>query len=220
MKPNPRKRLIRPAVKYTVACMNYGLKTRIALLVAAGLILASCTMLGLGPGLGPGPGVTGCSAEAKALAVEDPDGETAAFCRALEGGNNGPYALARFFEAGVDDSDDPARIMKEAVRWYKKAARPSSGSTPVYMPPMGNLKYGRVINIPTGPATPGDARAQFRLAELYIEGRFVKQSDKKARVWLKRAADKGYPPAVALLSAMEAELASEKANREVKEIGG
>ena len=186
--------------------MVFGLKTRVTIILCAGLIGASCTM----PGLGSGPGVTGCSAEAKALAAADPDGETAHFCRALKDGDNLQYALARFLEAGVDDSDDPARIMKEAVRWYKKAAASSSGSTPVYMAPVGNLKYGWVMNVSTGPATPGDARAQFRLAELYMEGRFVKQNNKKAGKWLGRAAAQGYPPAVALLSAMEAELADRK----------
>lgn len=183
---------------------------RIALVLFTGLIVASCAM----------PGVTGCDTEAKALAAADPGGMTAHFCRALEGGDSLQYELAQMLEAEAEKGKEPAANMKKAVHWYKLAARSSSGATPVYMAPVGNQKYGWVMNVQTGLATRGDARAQFRLSELYMEGRYVKQSDKKARVWLGRAATQGYPPAVNMLLEMEAELAGKKSKREMREIGG
>ena len=181
-----------------------------ALVLIAGLVAASCTL----------PGMTGCNKPTRANAATDPDGFAAIFCRALEGDDDDEYRYAELLESLAEHNEDPARTMKEAIRWYKMAAGQSSGSIPVYMAPVGNQKYGWVMNVRTGTATPGDARAQFRLAELYLEGKGVKQSEKKARVWLGRSAAQSHPPAIALLAEMEAELAATKAKREVEEIGG
>lgn len=181
-----------------------------ALVLIAGLVAASCTL----------PGMTGCNKATRANAATDPNGFAAIFCRALEGDDDDEYRYAELLESLAEHNEDPARTMKEAIRWYRMAAGQSSGSIPVYMAPVGNQKYGWVMNVRTGTATPGDARAQFRLAELHLEGKGVKQSKKKARVWLGRSAAQGHPPAVTLLAEMEAELAATKAKREVREIGG
>jgi hypothetical protein len=121
-------------------------------------------------------------------------------CHAGRGDRSAQITLARAYETGVG----LARDMKKAVHWYKRAATANPGTMPVYIPAVGQQKYGTVLTVDTGPAHPGDAWAQFRLGEIYLAGEGVRQSDRRARKWLRRSAEQGYRPAAELLASLEA----------------
>lgn len=122
-------------------------------------------------------------------------------CRAIGGDKQAQISLARAYETGIGAPRD----MKKAVEWYTRAATPSTGRKPGVMEPLDTRTQGSVQEILTGTETPGDTWAQFRLGEIYLAGDGVKQSDRRARKWLKRAADRGFGPAAELLAGMEAE---------------
>lgn len=121
-------------------------------------------------------------------------------CLALGGNKGAQISLAQAYETGIGLPRD----MEKAVDWYQRAATPTASRNSDYTPPVDNQTYGRVQNIQFGTEIPGDAFAQFRLGEIYLAGDGVKQSDKRARRWLRRAARQDYAPAVALLAEMEA----------------
>jgi TPR repeat protein len=120
-------------------------------------------------------------------------------CRAAAGDRQAQLDLAIRYEegAGVPPS------LKRAVRLYRSAAAPSGGTIYVYSPPVGGEKAGRVLPLNAGPGVPGLAEAQFRLALLYLEGRGVKQSDRRARALLENAAKRGHSLSADLLARLE-----------------
>jgi len=148
-------------------------------------------------GLAPGP----CTRETveRLRATEAADSPAMLTCRARGGERDAQYQLARLYDAGEGVAPDA----REAARWYKLAAAPSSGQSYYYMAPVGNQSRGWVMPYQTGQPHPGDARAQFALARLYLDGRGVKRSERRARRWLDRAARQGYGPAVILLRELE-----------------
>ena len=155
----------------------------------------ACTLPGLGCALQPqgGPGSAASQSGFEALN-----------CRAIGGDKAAQISLARAYETGTGLPRD----MKLAVDWYERAARPSSRpSSRVasdYVAPVDDQRFGRTQTFPTVTDTPGDAFAQFRLGEIYLAGDGVKQSDRRARGWLKRSAHQGYGPAIDLLAQIEA----------------
>ena len=104
--------------------------------------------------------------------------------RACAGNKLAQYELGWTYESGTGVAQNRA----EAAHWYRQAAEPESGVTHIYLPPVGKQKYGMVMPIQTGSPRTGLPEAQYALARLYLDGRGVKQSDRKARKWLKRAA--------------------------------
>ena len=116
------------------------------------------------------------------------------------------YEIGLIYEA---DTGTPGNL-KKAAKWYKRAAARKSGAAPIYLAPVGNQRTGWVMPIKTGPTSPGDADAQYRLGLLYLDGRGVKQSRNKAKKWLKRAAKQGH---------QEAGWRLERLAAETKEIG-
>jgi len=93
-------------------------------------------------------------------------------CTASQGNQQAQYELG--LEAyGQED-------YKTALKWLRMAAAPSSGRTPIYMPPVGGATYGTVMMMDTGTATAGHAKAQSLLAEMYDNGLGVNMDKKRA----------------------------------------
>lgn len=159
-----------------------------AVILAPMLLAAGCSLPGMNCPVQSSPAAAGQTA------LE------ALNCQAIGGNKGAQISLARAYETGIGLPSD----MKKAVEWYKRAGTPTTGQTPVYIAPVGNQKYGTVQTFQTGPETPGDAFAQFRLGEIYLAGNGVKQSDRRARRWLKRSANQGNAPAIKLLAQIEA----------------
>lgn len=82
---------------------------------------------------------------------------------------------------------DPAR----AARLYRQAATFSSGSTPVYLPPVGSAKSGTVLQVRAGVDAPGLPEAQLAVARLHLDGRGVRRGKAAACRWAERAARAG-----------------------------
>lgn len=157
-------------------------------LAASILLMLGATSCSL-PGTDCPPQPPGSSSNYSALA-----------CHAANGDRSAQLTLARAYEVGVGLPRD----MNKAISWYRRAAASKSGKLPIYVAPVGNQKYGHVMMLDTGPTEPGSAWAQFRLGEIYLAGKGVKQSDRRARKWLKRSARQGYAPAIELLAKMVA----------------
>ena len=87
----------------------------------------------------------------------------------------------------------------EAARYFNVAATPSSGQSYIYVPPAGSVA-GFTMPVDSGPYQAGLPEAQYRLGLLYLQGRGVKQSDKKARKYFTRAAAQGHHAAQQALS--------------------
>lgn len=153
------------------------------------LLTAACTLPGLN-----------CVVQSSPAAA-DQSIEEALSCRALGGDKGAQISLAQAYETGIGLPRD----MEKAVDWYTRAATPTTDRTPVNVAPFDNQNYGTVETYQTATEIPGDAFAQFRLGEIYLAGDGVKQSDKRARRWLRRAAGQGYTPAEELLAEMAAE---------------
>lgn len=168
-----------------------GYLSRISLILLPALLLAGCSLPGVSCAVRPQAATTGTADQSAFELLR---------CRAYDGDKAAQVTLARAYETGTGLPRD----MKKAVGWYKRAATPAPGSTPVYIAPVGNQKYGWTQNIQAGTAIPGDTWAEFRLGEIYLAGNGVKQSDRRARKWLRRAADHGHAPAADLLARMEA----------------
>ncbi len=120
-------------------------------------------------------------------------------CRARQGVQASQLQLAEFYAV----KDARIQDFKKAAKWYKAAGSARSGNTYVYSAPVGGEKYGRVIPVQTGSSSPGDAEAQYQLGLLYLAGKGVQKSDRKARKWLARAAAQGHAAATARLSRLQ-----------------
>ena len=162
--------------------------------IATALAAAGCTLPDPCAGLGPAPTV---DAQAQA-GIDLTAGQSLErlVCEARHGDQFSQYILGKLYEEGVGVPADPG----EAAKWYRRAAKARSGNTYVYSAPVGDERYGRVIPVATGPATPGLSEAQYRLGLLYRDGRGVDQNLKRARRWLERAAEKGHEGAVRALA--------------------
>ena len=121
-------------------------------------------------------------------------------CRSEHGDRYAASEYARRLLAG----EGVARNPEAAARLFEFAGMPDNGYTPVYMAGFGSVP-AQTQMIKTRPATSGVAMAQFELGRMYLEGLGVKQSDKKAKKWLKRAAGQGHKEAARLLAALEPE---------------
>lgn len=127
-------------------------------------------------------------------------------CLAVQGDRNAQFSLAHAYETGAGVAPD----MKQAIRWYRRAAEPAPVNTFADRPgdraPVGARQHGSLPPVREWGIVPGDAGAQFRLGQIYLEGRGgIKQDEKKARKWLSRAAGQGYEPAIELLAGIEKE---------------
>ncbi|QDE26296.1 sel1 repeat family protein [Paremcibacter congregatus] len=104
----------------------------------------------------------GCSMFARDCAKLAADPAAYRACQAGQGDAQAQYEL------GLAAYD--ARDYATARRWLKLAATPSSGRTPIYMPPVGGQTYGTVMMMDTGSASAGHRGAQLLLAEIYAAG--------------------------------------------------
>lgn len=111
-----------------------------------------------------------------------------------------------YFHAGLvyETGDGVAVDLKKAAKWYHRAAASNSGTTQVFVAPSGREKFGSVLDVRIAPRLEGHADAKYRLGLLYLDGRGVKQSRKKAKRWLKRAARQGHKEAAQTLERLEA----------------
>ncbi len=119
--------------------------------------------------------------------------------RACGGDAFAQYEIGLIYENGTDIPEN----LRKAAKWYKRAAARKSPTAPIYLAPVGNQRTGWVMPVQTGPVSPGDADAQYRLGLLYLKGRGVKQSRTKAKKWLKRAARQGHQEAGWLLERLK-----------------
>lgn len=84
---------------------------------------------------------------------------------AAPGDPEAEFRLAEYYYKCYEEGDDGEKALKEAVKWYRKAA-------------------GK-----------GSAGAQFELGWCYQEGRGVEEDPEKAVGWFRIAAEQGYPEA-------------------------
>lgn len=113
------------------------------------------------------------------------------------------YEVGLAYETGAGVTADP----EAAAKWYRKAARYDSGTTSLFAPPTagGREKFGTALEVRIGPELEGLAAAKYRLGLLYLEGRGVVQSRKKAKSWLRRAARQGHEEAAQALERLDSE---------------
>ncbi|SDD89732.1 tetratricopeptide repeat protein [Kordiimonas lacus] len=135
------------------------------------------------------PGCVGNSFFCKA---EHEDPKVASLMRDSCQGNRGASMQLGLWFEGEEDYE-------RAARYYRAAATPDIGQTYIYVPPAGDVG-GYVMPIDTGPHTPGNAEAQYRLGLMYRDGRGVKQSASKARSYFRQAAEQGHADAKAILA--------------------
>lgn len=105
-------------------------------------------------------------------------------CIASQGNSQAQYELG-LLAYGRED-------YKAALKWLRMAAAPSSGRTPIYMPPVGGQKYGTVMMMDTGKATAGHGKAQSLLAEIYDKGLGVEMDKKQADHYREMAGNNVY----------------------------
>ena len=143
-----------------------------------------------------------CGAPPKLAADELPAPKMLPYLTCQAEGND---AQAAQFYLGVIFDDGNLGVPQnyaEAAKWYEKAAkdRPGSGLTGVYMPPVGNQRYGSWIPLTPRPGSPGIAHAQYRLGIMYRDGLGVPRDPAKAKEWLEKAAKQGHQPAIEALA--------------------
>ena len=121
--------------------------------------------------------------------------------QACSGNKLAQFMLGYVYETGKGTVADP----KKAVKWYRRASRPTRGMSHVDVAPVGTQALGRVAPVQTGPEVPGNPDAEYRLGLMYLEGRGVTQSRDKAVRWFRSAAQKGHDQAAAALERLESE---------------
>ncbi len=120
--------------------------------------------------------------------------------QACSGNKLAQFTLGYLYETGKGVATDS----KKAVKWYRRAARPTRGMSHIDVAPVGTQALGRVTPVQTGPEIPGNPDAEYRLGLMYLEGRGVQESRDKAARWFRRAAQKGHDQAAAALEELEA----------------
>ncbi|MFC4349130.1 tetratricopeptide repeat protein [Kordiimonas lipolytica] len=137
--------------------------------------------------------LSGCAGSGFFCKADHDDPKVASLMRDSCAGNRGASMQLGLWFEGHDDYE-------MAVRYYRVAATPDIGQTFIWVPPAGDVG-GYVMPISTGPGTPGNAEAQYRLGLMYRDGRGVKQSVAKARSYFQQAAEQGHADAKAILAA-------------------
>ena len=121
--------------------------------------------------------------------------------QACSGNKLAQFTLGYVYETGEGVAADA----KKAVKWYRRASRPTRGMIYDYAPAVGKQAHGQETPVQTGPETPGIPDADYRLGLMYLEGRGVAQSRDKAARWFRSAAEKGHDQAAQALEELEAE---------------
>jgi TPR repeat protein len=109
--------------------------------------------------------------------IPDANSIAALACHANQGDKHAQLALGKRYEQGLGVAVD----LKQAARYYARAAQTTQQNIYVYSPPVGNETYGRTIGLPAGPSIPGLAEAQLLLGQMYLDGRGVRQDIKRGR---------------------------------------
>ncbi len=145
----------------------------------------------------------GCTATQQASCEARADPAMSAHLAGLScsGTQQAQYEVGLAYETGAGVAADP----RAAAKWYRKAATYDSGTTSVFVAPTGDERFGTVLEVRIGPRIDGLAAAKYRLGLLYLAGRGVKQSRKKAKSWLRRAARQGHQEAALTLERLKAE---------------
>lgn len=112
-------------------------------------------------------------------------------CLAEGGDQAAQLTLGKLYEAGAGVPRDPAR----AAVLYEAAAAFRSGTTFVYVPPVGRHQAGTVTPIRTGPDQAGLPEAKYRLALLLLRGDGVRLDIARGLRLLREAAEAGFLPA-------------------------
>ena len=123
-------------------------------------------------------------------------------CRAKHLDKTAEYLMAKAYEAG----NGVGQNQEQKIRYLKKAARQWNRSTGYFMPSQGDVS-GYFVPNTTG-VIPGNMKAQYELALLYLGGEEVELKPKKAKRLLEDAAKQDYQPAIDLLARLEAAQAS------------
>lgn len=108
-------------------------------------------------------------------------------CQAERGDKSAQLRLGIAYETG----DGVPLDLAHAAGLYRAAAAPVSGATFIYSPPVGKAP-GQVIPIRTGADQPGLAEAQYRLAQMYRDGRGVRKDLARAERLFAQAAAQGF----------------------------
>jgi TPR repeat protein len=118
-------------------------------------------------------------------------GMAALTCLADRGDKSAQLQLGIAYETG----DGVPQNYERAARYFRFAAAPVSGTTFIYSPPVGKAP-GQVIPVRTGADQPGLAEAQYRLAQMYRDGRGVQKDPARAERLFAQAAAQGFekPP--------------------------
>lgn len=129
------------------------------------------------------------SANAVSCREEIPElGET--YCKAKAGAKPSQYKVGKWFLGGPDRDPD----YKQAMKWFKKASARARVGRGVNSGGAG-ADYGTVQKDRLAGATLGQSGrhsgALYEMALLYLDGKGVKQSDKKAKKYMKLAAKAG-----------------------------
>lgn len=122
-------------------------------------------------------------------------------CRANGGNQRAQIVLAKAFEEGRGVPQSYQR----AFRWYKRAASTRMGLSDYTVPAQSIDAHSGVLTPDPGKRQSGSAEAQFALGVLFLEGRGVDASQRKAKRWFKRAAGQGHMGAIMALSEIEDE---------------
>lgn len=120
-------------------------------------------------------------------------------CRAGFNDKNAEYLLAQAYFSG----DRVEKNQDQAIKYLKRSAEEKL-KTPMYYRAGVAGQRGTYIGGPAYGIYPGNMKAQYELAKLYLEGNGVKQSDKKAKELLTLSANQDFAPAVELLSKIDA----------------
>ncbi|MDL2284795.1 sel1 repeat family protein [Oxalobacter sp. OttesenSCG-928-P03] len=107
------------------------------------------------------------------------------------------YNLGKMFETGQGVKKDE----KAARQWYELAAKEGSPSAIHALMLMDRAALSRVMADPASKAAlikgaqNGDARMQYQLGQIYLNGTGVEKDEEKARHWMMKAAEKGFADA-------------------------
>lgn len=138
--------------------------------------------------------VTGCAGLAggnSACKFSSDDQQVAELMQ--KGCNGDPFAsfqLGEIYEQRAKASNNDMD-WSHALNFYQIAAQPHSGQTFIYIPGAGKVS-GYTMPVQNGTATLGIAEAQFRLGQIYLNGRGVKPDAKTALRYLDMAAAQGH----------------------------
>lgn len=122
------------------------------------------------------------------------------YCEAIAGDKDAQYRIGRWYLGGSDHAAD----YKEAMKWFKKAAAKPRVGRGVNSGGAGT-SYGTVRDERMARSSMKDRHsgALYEIGLLYLDGKGVKQSGKKAKKYIKLAAKEGNREALARLAELE-----------------